>query len=342
MNNFLIIIIAFNISLIASCDSRSHANKKQSNNITSTYDIEIYDNSVLNIIDSNTTINKLTEGFLWSEGPLWVEELESLLFSDVPRNRIYMWNETDSLKIYLESSGHTGEGNLNSGRGSNGLILDKNGKLLICQHGDQRIVRMDASVQKPKSEYITIANSYKNKAFNSPNDMVMDSKGNIYFTDPPYGRPDNKTGELGFNGVYRITPENEVIMLLDSLNRPNGIGLSKDEKTLYVNHSDPQKPVLYSFEILDDGSLKNGKVHFNFSEYAKKYNGLPDGLKVHSSGNIFATGPGGVHIISPEGSHLALIKTGKSTSNCAFDSDYDYLFTTTTDELLRVTLVSEK
>ncbi|NBC24471.1 MAG: SMP-30/gluconolactonase/LRE family protein [Bacteroidetes bacterium] len=300
--------------------------------------VEIYDSAALSFIDSNATFESLAEGFYWSEGPLWIDTINALVFSDVPANRIYKWTEEDSLSVYLESAGHTGVGNEDSGRGPNGLILDKTGKLLLCQHGDRRIARLDAELDQPKGEFTTIADTYKGKRFNSPNDLALNRSGDIYFTDPPYGRPENKTGEIGMNGVFKVTPEKEVFLLLDSLSRPNGIGLSPDEKTLYINQSDPKNPVLYSYEVAENGSLKNGNVLFDFSELSKNAQGLPDGLKVHRSGNIFATGPGGVHIISPEGKHLAAIKTEKATSNCAFDSDETYLYTTTTDKLLRVAL----
>jgi gluconolactonase len=166
----------------------------------------------------------------------------------------------------------------------------------------------------------------------------MDRAGNIYFTDPPYGQAENKTGEIGINGVFKASPDKVISLLIDSLSWPNGIALSLDEQTLYINQSDPKKPVLYSYNIAADGSLDNGNILFDFTALAANSKGLPDGLKTHKSGNIFATGPGGVHIISPEGKHLAAIKTVKATANCAFDTDQKYLYMTTTDVLLRVKL----
>lgn len=197
---------------------------------------------------------------------------------------------------------------------------------------------MDADLETPQAQFVTIADTYMGKEFNSPNDLAMDSAGNIYFTDPPYGRPENQTGEIGFNGVFRVSSGKDVVLLIDSLTWPNGIALSPDEKTLYINQSDPENPVLYSYGIAENGSLENGKVLFDFKSLSENASGLPDGLKVHKSGNIFATGPGGVHIISPEGKHPAAIKTVKSTANCAFDADQNYLYMTTTDLLMRVRL----
>jgi gluconolactonase len=336
MKNPFILYIAFSLILMVSCNNRQKTDSSESD--LEPFKIEVYDSDALTIIDSDATFEILAKGFYWTEGPLWVDELQAVLFSDVPANKIYKWSERDSLSTYLESAGHSGEENINSGQGSNGLILDMENRLVICQHGDRRIARMDADLKTPETQFITIADNYKGKKFNSPNDLAMDRAGNIYFTDPPYGRPENKTGEIGMNGVFKVSPEKEVSLLLDSLAWPNGIALSLDQQTLYINQSDPDNPVLYSYEITADGSLTNGKILFDFITLAENASGLPDGLKIHKSGNIFATGPGGVHIISPEGKHLAAIKTGKSTANCAFDTDQKYLYMTTTDLLIRVRL----
>lgn len=340
MLNRFIFFSAFSMVLFISCNNNKTDTSESIaiETLTEQLKIEVYDSSVLTFIDPDATFEILAKGFYWSEGPLWVDELQSVLFSDVPSNKIYKWNEKDSLSIYLESAGHSGEENKDSDRGPNGLILDLENKLLLCQHGDRRIARLDADLKNPQKQFITIADTYNGKKFNSPNDLAIDNEGNIYFTDPPYGQPENKTGEIGINGVFKVNPNKDVSLLVDSLTMPNGIALSLDQKTLYINQSDPTNPVLYSYEISQDGSLENGKILFNFLALAKTANGSPDGLKVHKSGNIFATGPGGVHIISPEGKHLATIKTGKSTANCAFDTDQIYLYMTTTDLLMRVRL----
>ncbi len=341
MHNRCTFLLAFLLLLLVSCKSNPRddlSENKAVDTLMEQLKIEIFDPIANTIVDSNATFEILASGFYWSEGPLWIDELQAVIFSDVPANRIYKWSEKDSLSIYLESAGHTGEENKGSDKGSNGLTLDLENKLLLCQHGDRRIARMEADVKKPQDQFSTIADSYEGKKFNSPNDLVMDSAGNIYFTDPPYGRPDNKTGEIGINGVFKVSSHKEVSLLVDSLKWPNGIALSIDQQTLYVNQSDPENPVLYSFDIAGDGSLKKGKVLFDFLGLAKNAKGLPDGLKIHKSGNIFATGPGGVHIIDPVGKHLATIKTGKSTANCAFDTDQKYLYMTTTDLLIRVRL----
>jgi len=333
--------IAFSFLLFASCNTKDKADSYENipnDSLTAKLTIEVFDSMALNSVDPNAPIEILAKGFYWSEGPLWVDELQAILFSDVPANKIYQWNEKDSLTVYLESAGHTGEENKDSDKGPNGLILTRENKLLLCQHGDRRIARLDDDLKKPQPQFITIADTYKGKKFNSPNDLTMDRAGTIYFTDPPYGLPENKTGAIGINGVFKVSPNKEVSLLVDSLTMPNGIGLSPDEQTLYINQSDPNNPVLYRYEIAESGVLENGKVIFDFRAFAKDARGLPDGLKVHPSGHIFATGPGGVHVISPEGKHLAVIKTGKATANCAFDTGQQYLYMTTTDWLMRVRL----
>jgi gluconolactonase len=341
MNHRNVIYLAFLLFLVISCKNNPKADSAEGSAVDPLMEqltIEIYDPMAITIIDPNATFEILAKGFWWSEGPLWVDELQAVIFSDVPANKIFKWSERDSLVIYLESAGHSGEENKDSDKGPNGLMLDLENKLVICQHGDRRIARMDADLKNPHAQFITIAGTYEGKQFNSPNDLAMDDAGNIYFTDPPYGRPENKTGEIGINGVFKVSSDKEVSLLVDSLTWPNGIALSPDQQTLYINQSDPDNPVLFSYNITADGSLENGKVLFDFKPLAENASGLPDGLKIHKSGNIFATGPGGVHIISPEGKHLAAIKTGKATANCAFDTGQEYLYTTTTDLLIRVKL----
>ena len=311
---------------------------KAINQIKTPFRVIIHDSAALALIDPNTSFEILATGFKWSEGPLWVEALQALLFSDVPTNKIYKWSPYDSLSIYLEYAGHTGQGNKNSNRGSNGLLLDNESHLILCQHGERRIARLNAALGQPQPKFISIADAYDDKPFNSPNDLDIDRAGNIYFTDPPYGQPNTKTAEIGINGVFKVAPSGAVTMLIDSLDRPNGIALSLNQKTLYINQSDREKPFLYKYEITANGLLKNGNVLFDFRPFTKQHKGLPDGLKIHKSGNIFATGPGGVHLISPLGKHLATIETGKRTANCAFDADQKYLYTTTTDMLTRLRL----
>jgi len=300
--------------------------------------VEVIDVENASFIDTSAKIEVLATGFAWSEGPVWVDELNGVLFSDVPKNIIYKWTEKDSLTVYLKSAGHTGEGNEKSGAGPNGLLLDPEGDLLVCQHGDRQIGLMSSGLANPQNTFLSIAAQFEGKKYNSPNDLVLDSLGNLYFTDPPYGQPDNKTGEIGMNGVYRINTNGDITLLVDSIKWPNGIALSKDEKTVYINNSDSDNPVVYSYELNEEGKLINGKVFFDATEIVKEKPGKPDGIKLHKSGNLFMAGPGGVLILSPEGKLLASVNTGRPTANCAFDTEQNYLYMTAQEALMRVKL----
>jgi gluconolactonase len=290
-------------------------------------------------LDTSAKVEELAKGFGWSEGPVWSVNLNAILFSDVKNNKIYKWSEKDGISVFLEKSGYTDSANLKGEEGSNGLTIDSEGDLILCQHGDRRIALLTSGIQNPKSEYTTLANKYNEKKFNSPNDLAIKSNGDIYFTDPPYGLKDPAKREIKFNGVYKLATDGEVALLLDSLSSPNGIAFAPDEKTIYIANSDPAKAVWYAYKVDDKGLLKDGKIFFDVTKMAKNGEpGLPDGLKIHKSGTIFATGPGGVYLFSPKGEELGIIKTSKATANLAFDKDQKYLYMTTTDRLLRLKL----
>lgn len=292
-------------------------------------------------------IEILAEGFGWSEGPVWVDRLDAVLFSDVPGNKIYQWDERKGLSVFLDPSGYTGiaprreKGSLNAMNrdesGSNGLMLDKNGQLIICMHGDRRVAKLDDWEEK---SFSTIIGKYKGKYFNSPNDLAYARNGDLYFTDPPYGlmKGDNDPlKELSFNGVYKISTSGELTLIIDDLTRPNGVAVSNDQKTLYVAISDPKDRRIMAYDITTDG-VENGRVFFNDDTLGNESRGNFDGLKIHPSGTIFTTGPGGVLVITPDGKHLGTIKTQEKTANCAFDSNYEYLYMTTHMYLTRIKL----
>lgn len=334
---FMLALFAFSIGL-NSCMQEQSVKKKYK----TTGSIEILDQKLDDIISREAVIEILAEGFTWSEGPLWLEKQQMLLFTDVPENIIYKFTEKDSLEVYLTPSGYTGEVNGSGKSGGNGLLLNKEyGYLVICQHGDRRIAKMMSSLKKPKAVFETMASSFEGKRFNSPNDMVYDSKGDLYFTDPPYGLPgqdDDLHKEMAVNGVYRLSRNGKVNLLASELTRPNGIGLSPDETTLYVANSDPEKCLWMVYSINKDGWLSNGRVFFDATSMYNGKNGLADGLKVDRKGNIFATGPGGVLVFSPHGEHLGTIKTGKATANCAFNEDQSILYMTAHNYLMRIKL----
>jgi gluconolactonase len=293
------------------------------------------------LIPPGTEIEVLAEGFDWSEGPVWISEGDYLLFSDIPPNAIYRWKEGQGHSLWLSPSGFTGDQFAGREPGSNGLILDHEGRLLLCQHGDRRIARMDAPLSSPAARFVTIADRWEGARFNSPNDVALHSSGAIYFTDPPYGLeqgPDDPAREIAFQGVYRVSPDGKVDLLSDRMTRPNGIAFSPDERTLYVANSDPQAPLWMAYRLNDEGLIAEERVFFHAGELAAQRQGLPDGLKVDADGNLFATGPGGVLVLSPDGEHLGTILTTQATANCAFGDDGRTLYMTADMYLLRVRL----
>ena len=291
------------------------------------------------VIKTDARIEIIAEGFEWSEGPLWLPEQQLLIFSDIPVNSIFQWSEKDSIQLYLKPSGYTGDTPRSGEPGSNGLILDPEGSLVLCQHGDRCMARMDADLSTPEPKFIILSDNYQGKRLNSPNDAVYNSGGELFFTDPPYGleqNVNNHAKELDFQGVYKITVEGETVLLTDELSRPNGIAFSPDEKHLYVANSDPAFAVWMVYDVTPESTLENGRVFCDATERIGKEKGAPDGLKVDEKGNLFATGPGGVWIISPQGEHLGTIKTGEATSNCAFNEDQTVLYMTAEMCLMRI------
>ncbi|MDB5307536.1 MAG: gnl 4 [Gemmataceae bacterium] len=288
------------------------------------------------LIPKNAKIEVLAGGFKWTEGPVWVKDGGYLLFSDIPNNRVVKWSAREGVKDFLKPSGYTGKEEFKGYEpGSNGLALDKDGNLVLCQHGDRRVAKLGKD-----GAFVTLADKYMGKRLNSPNDLVFTKAGDILFTDPPYGLPGqmkDPAKELDFQGVYRLKPTGEVILLTKEMSRPNGIGLSPDEKTLYVANSDPDKAIWMAFPIKDDGTLGPGKVLHDATEAVKaKKPGLPDGLKVDQKGNVFATGPDGVFVFAPDGTHLGTIVIGDKNANCGWGDDGSVLYICANDKLVRV------
>ena len=288
------------------------------------------------LLPPGVQVERLAAGFDWSEGPLWLPDHNRLIFSDVPRNRIYQYIPGDSTAtVWLQPSGYTADRAAEGESGSNGLALDPQGRLLLCQHGDRRVARMRAPLDDPRPAFETLAASYQGQRFNSPNDLCVHRSGAIFFTDPPYGLPggpDDPSRELDIQGVYRRDPDGSVTLLIDSLSRPNGIALSPDQRTLYVANSDPQAALWMAYALDEAGGLIGGQLLYDATQdVGESQPGLPDGLKVDAKGYIWATGPGGVWMFAPEGKLLGRILTGLPTSNCALAPGYLYL---TADSLL--------
>tara|TARA_B100000886_G_scaffold146005_1_gene99251 strand:- start:450 stop:1436 length:987 start_codon:yes stop_codon:yes gene_type:complete len=303
--------------------------------------LEFLDPAMEQLIDKNAKIELLAEGFDWAEGPVWVNKLDGVLFSDVPNNKVYMWNEVRGLSLFLEPSGMTNYSPTNKTDGSNGLALDPNGNLILCQHGDRTLARLKKwNFKKPSFEIIV--EKYEGKRLNSPNDLVFDKSGSIYFTDPPYGlkmKDNDRLKELDFNGIYKWSKSKGIKLLSKSMKRPNGIILSKDEKTIYVCNSDKDNNVIIAFDNSNEG-LENERIFFDGNMLSKNRIGLFDGLKLHSSGIIFTTGPGGILLLDSQGNHLGTIMPGKATANCAFDTDESFLYMTSDNVLARIKLKS--
>ncbi|HTH57700.1 MAG TPA: SMP-30/gluconolactonase/LRE family protein [Cyclobacteriaceae bacterium] len=301
--------------------------------------VEKFDPALDELIATEAQAEIIGEGFEWSEGPVWIESEKMLLFSDVPKNVIYKWTEEKGIETYLNHAGYTGTVPRGGEPGSNGLTLNNEGQLALCQHGDRRVALLTSSFKDPKPEFKTLADNYQGKKFDSPNDLVFDKQGNLFFTDPPYGllkHDKDSSKQIPFQGVYKVKPDGAVILLIDSLTRPNGIALSPDQQTLYVANSDPSKANWYSFRIKGD-SLIEGKI-FASAKIAEGEKGLPDGLRVDKNGNLFATGPGGIWIFNPQGNALGRIKLPEATANCAFSTDGRTLYATSDMYLLQVTL----
>ncbi|MCE2894443.1 MAG: SMP-30/gluconolactonase/LRE family protein [Flammeovirgaceae bacterium] len=314
--------------------------KKEVQQTSLTISFERVSPSLDAVMSNEVTVSVIAQGYEWSEGPLWLEDKQMLLFSDVPANTIYQWTEKEGATKYLHPSGFTAQIAHGGESGSNGLALDDKGNLILCQHGDRRIALMNSPIDQPKAEFITIADKYNGKRFNSPNDVVF-YNDNFFFTDPPYGLVKNmadSSKEIAFQGVYCAKANGQVRLLIDSLTRPNGIAFSPDHKKLYVANSDPEKARWYEYQLNDSLEIVSGKILYDATNIGSTEKGLPDGMKVDALGNIFATGPGGVWIFSGSGELLGKIKVEEATSNCALTADCKTLFVTNDMNILRIQL----
>jgi len=287
------------------------------------------------IVPKDALVEKIADGFAWVEGPAWNRKGRFLLFSDIPNNSIFMWKEGKGVSLFMKPSGYTGNEPF-TGRepGSNGLTFDPDGRLVICEHGDRRITRVEADGTKK-----VLVDRFGGKRLNSPNDAVFKSNGDMYFTDPPFGLPkafDDPARELDFCGVYRLRTDGTLTLLTRELMAPNGIAFSPDEKMLYV--SDSGKRIWMAFDVNSDGTIGNGRVLLEASEPEKNKPGVPDGLKVDHLGNLIGGAPGGLHVIAPDGQLLGLFDFGVATGNCTWGEDGSTLFITSNTSVYRVRL----
>ncbi len=289
------------------------------------------------LIPPGSMLDKIAEGFVWAEGPVWNEKEGYLLWSDIPNNSVFQWKPGGKATLYLKPSGYTGSAPF-TGRepGSNGLTFDPQGRLVLCEHGDRRVARLEANKTKT-----TLVDRYEGKRLNSPNDLAYKSNGDLYFTDPPYGLPkawDDPAKELDFQGVYRLSKDGKLTLLTKELRAPNGIAFSPKEDILYVAQSDPKRAIWMAYPVKKDGTLDAGRAFFDATSWVPGHTGLPDGMKVDKDGNLWAMGPGGLHVFAPDGTHLGSVEIKLASANCAFGDHGKTLYITSTDVVYRLKL----
>jgi gluconolactonase len=274
------------------------------------------------IVPAGARVEKLAGGFAFTEGPIWTYD-GHLLFSDIPNNVILAWDRrTGVVSDFRRPSAHT-----------NGNTLDHQGRLICCEHSGRRLSRQEAD-----GSFVTVVDNYQGKRLNSPNDVVVKSDGSLYFTDPPYGLPrqdDDPAKELDHNGTYRFQ-NGTLTLLATDLRRPNGLAFSPDESILYVANSDSARKLWMAYPVRADGTLGDGRVFFDAS--ASREDGLPDGMKVDTRGNVYGTGPGGVWVFNPQGQHLGTIRPAEVPANCHWGDDGRTLYMTSRTGLYRIRL----
>lgn len=282
--------------------------------------LDVRDEQLLKLIDSEAPVEQLATGCQFTEGPLWHAAERFLLFSDIPANKMRRWDADAGMTVFRAPSGK-----------SNGLTYDKGGHLIACEHANRRVSRTTADGQ-----VLTIASHYEGKRLNSPNDVVVKSDGSIYFTDPPYGLSAaygvESEKELDFQGVYRLSPNGDTLTLLvDDFDRPNGLCFSPDESILYIN--DTERMHVRAFDVQPDGTIANDRV---FGE-EEGDTGKPDGMKADIHGNVYLTGPDGIWVFAPDGTHLGIILVPERAANLAWGGDdWKSLFITASTSVYRV------
>lgn len=269
------------------------------------------------ILPEDSRIEKLAGGLRFTEGPVW-DARGFLIFSDIPADTLYKWTPGGTLETFRTPSGN-----------ANGHTRDRDGRLISCEHGNRRVSRTEKD-----GSVVTLADRYDGKRLNSPNDVVVKSDGSLYFTDPPYGIKTEQE-ELGFYGVYRLTPDGKLTLLVKDFVRPNGLAFSPDEKRLYVD--DSQEGHIRVFAVQDDGTLANGRVFAEMKAPGKR--GVPDGMKVDVQGNVYCTGPEGVWVFAPDGTLRGKILPPEVPANVGWgDADNKTLYITAQTGLYRVRL----
>lgn len=279
------------------------------------------------------------EGFSWLEGPAWDQARGHLLFSDIPANAIYRWHPKFGVAPFLKPSGYSGSEPF-TGRepGSNGLAFDHSGRLIICEHGDRRLRRLERDGSRT-----TLADRYAGKRLNSPNDVAVKSNGDIYFTDPPYGLPKtfaDRGKELPYQGVFRLAGDGRLTLLEAELKAPNGLAFSPDERIFYLTDSDPDRPAWLAYDVRPDGTIGDGRVFHDAKPFTAERAGAPDGMAIDRAGNLFGAGPEGIYVFAPDGTHLGTVFTGVATGNLTWGEDGSSLIIAAETRLLRLRAIT--
>lgn len=303
-------------------------------------EIVVYDEGFYQFIDADSRVEMLADDLGWAEGPVWATSLNALLFSDVAADRIYRWDKSTGLSVYVEPSGHAPDDRGNAWRGSNGLAIDNNGALLLAQQSNRRLSRMSASLDEPAPVYQRLAGSFAGKSINSPNDLVVHPSGDIYFTDPPYGLAGFENSpdiELDFFGVFRLNANGELSLVSAEIPKPNGIALAADHSRLYVSNSEVGQAQILAIDLDDQGKPVNSRVFFDGAKLVADGPGATDGMTVHPTDTLFVSIPNGLGVLSPAGELLGKVVLGQVT-NMAFDDTHNYLYITTPNRLLRLAI----
>jgi gluconolactonase len=353
-----IAILSISVLVATACKSPGSSNPKSANSeagspaeATSAIvpTIERLDPTLDLIVPAQARLEKVATGFTWTEGPVWIQS-GYLMFADIPSNSIRTWTPGAGASIFMQPSGYQGSAPYDGPEpGSNGMTLDRSGRLTVAGHAQQnvwRLERIDA-----KAQITILADTYQGKRLNSPNDLVYKSDGSLYFTDPPYGlrtqKDDDPAKQLQVNGVYRIPSaadqkpgaepsRTQLQLLIKDLPRPNGVAFSPDEKYLYVNNSEPKK-IWMRYTVRRDGTLTDGMLFCDATSDTRP--GAPDGMKVDQKGNLYSAGPGGVWIFSPDSKHLGTIDFPEKVANVAWgDTDYKTLYVTASSSIYRISL----